>query len=668
MAVSFSDLMRFFQQNPQNAPMAPQDGIEGITVTAPKAAPQAPPRVPLAPIPQTAPKLDPRSLKQAQMGTDLGSYPQADPGSYPELNTKLGPDEEPLFQAWKKLYAPQDSGQDYDLRGAFKSGFKPDPQTGHWGDTYKKPNHPTFSNQSKWAGDYPDKAGTWNGETYVPPTPDTSYDPRADEFGGEKYTPLKKLWEDMTKTGLVGQYGKTPWDRMAAAQGKPLTDPERLSAATEFVGFGGTIGKVGKLARGGNTSPQRLVGADNPYLISTARPTAAGYEKFGNPETDLLLQNTDRMRLSPKAFEKNASQLLEEPFMARMKGATDPEEIVQYALDSGSKNLSTIMDRAIAPKEMDEVKRWYETANRISKQKATSTGIPEVGSHGVMAVTSAQTPWPINVARHDRLLEMARDGFDLSKRDIPKAISWAKSEAERSPKGAWAKLPQSEVEFIARTPMDDLKTDTQKYFKVTMLDAIRNDPMVRDLRASGEYGDPFGKITWGSGNMIGKALRILKDPTVERVSSEMGGGGKVPSFYNNIAAPESNAPISTIDTHSAGAATLYPGGGDDTVVYRAMGLSPKKGMPQGAADHASAGSRGHYGLYNDMHTMAGKDAAMKGREVQSATWEGVRRLWGTTSKTKDLKAKVADLWRNSSSDNEARDRIMTMLTNMSKAN
>lgn len=85
MAVSFQDLMRFFQQNPQNTPpMAPQDGIEGITVTAPKAAPQAPPRVPLAPIPQTAPKLDPRSLKQAQMGTDPGSYPQADPGSYPE--------------------------------------------------------------------------------------------------------------------------------------------------------------------------------------------------------------------------------------------------------------------------------------------------------------------------------------------------------------------------------------------------------------------------------------------------------------------------------------------------------------------------------------------------------------------------------------------------------
>ena len=84
------------------------------------------------------------------------------------FNTRLSEDEEGKFQTWKKRNAPKDSGEDYDLRGAYKEGLKP-ASNGHWPDTYKKPNHPTFSNESKYAKDAPDKAGSWNGDEYVPP-------------------------------------------------------------------------------------------------------------------------------------------------------------------------------------------------------------------------------------------------------------------------------------------------------------------------------------------------------------------------------------------------------------------------------------------------------------------------------------------------------------------
>ena len=70
---------------------------------------------------------------------------------------------------WKAINAPHDSGEDYDLRGAFKSGLTKDIQSGHWPDTYKKPNHPTFSNQSIYAKYAPEKAGSWKGEQYIPP-------------------------------------------------------------------------------------------------------------------------------------------------------------------------------------------------------------------------------------------------------------------------------------------------------------------------------------------------------------------------------------------------------------------------------------------------------------------------------------------------------------------
>jgi hypothetical protein len=86
-----------------------------------------------------------------------------------QYETKLKPEEEKTFQQWKSKYAPKDSGADYDLRGAYKAGLKPDPKTGHWSDRYKKPNHPTFSNQSQYAvGVNRAKAGRWKGEKFIP--------------------------------------------------------------------------------------------------------------------------------------------------------------------------------------------------------------------------------------------------------------------------------------------------------------------------------------------------------------------------------------------------------------------------------------------------------------------------------------------------------------------
>lgn len=87
----------------------------------------------------------------------------------PKYETTLGPDEENVYQGWKAAIAPNDSGADYDFRGAFKAGVGPD-QSGHWPDTFKKPNHPTFSDESMYAKDQPELAGHWEGEKFVPPT------------------------------------------------------------------------------------------------------------------------------------------------------------------------------------------------------------------------------------------------------------------------------------------------------------------------------------------------------------------------------------------------------------------------------------------------------------------------------------------------------------------
>ena len=104
----------------------------------------------------------------AALAAMLGSGKAEAPTGIGSLfNTELKPNEEGEFQAWKQMYAPRDSGEDYDLRGAFKAGVVPDPKSGHWPDTFKKPNHPTFSVESMYAEH--GNPGRWKGEEFIAP-------------------------------------------------------------------------------------------------------------------------------------------------------------------------------------------------------------------------------------------------------------------------------------------------------------------------------------------------------------------------------------------------------------------------------------------------------------------------------------------------------------------
>lgn len=96
------------------------------------------------------------------------------------FNTQLTDEQETEFQAWLKEDSKQ-RGKDvsldldnYDVRGFWLGGAERDAATGHGSDTWKKPNHPTFSNESiyhdtsdelhggKWIG------GTWGENSFMP--------------------------------------------------------------------------------------------------------------------------------------------------------------------------------------------------------------------------------------------------------------------------------------------------------------------------------------------------------------------------------------------------------------------------------------------------------------------------------------------------------------------
>ena len=133
-----------------------------------------------------------------------------------DYNTKLSGEDETKFQGWKQQNMPNDSGVDYDQRGAYQAQFQQQPN-GHWEDQFKKPNHPTFSDQSQYAKDQPDLAGYWYGDQFIPPALKADGGEVADLPSGD----ISDLERPRQKVYIGGdappdaKYGDTPVDQDA---------------------------------------------------------------------------------------------------------------------------------------------------------------------------------------------------------------------------------------------------------------------------------------------------------------------------------------------------------------------------------------------------------------------------------------------------------------------
>jgi hypothetical protein len=93
----------------------------------------------------------------------LGGAPAPREDMTNSYNTKLSPDDEQKFQAWAKANGREKDTFDYDLRGFWKSGAAFS-DNGHGSDEWKKPNHPTFSVESRYNGADGFTGGRWSND------------------------------------------------------------------------------------------------------------------------------------------------------------------------------------------------------------------------------------------------------------------------------------------------------------------------------------------------------------------------------------------------------------------------------------------------------------------------------------------------------------------------
>ena len=115
------------------------------------------------------PQMSEEQMRQARInswGTDTVGPRDVFSEDYSgKFNTELSTEDEAKYQAWAKENHREKDVYDYDLRGAWKelqSGTMSEDERGHLGDKYKKPNHPTFSDQSIYSGQDGVTGGVWS--------------------------------------------------------------------------------------------------------------------------------------------------------------------------------------------------------------------------------------------------------------------------------------------------------------------------------------------------------------------------------------------------------------------------------------------------------------------------------------------------------------------------
>ena len=297
-------------------------------------------------------------------------------------------------------------------------------------------------------------------------------------------------------------------------------------------------------------------------------------------------------------------------------------------------------------------KLWYDGANKLANEFAERFDVEPKTAAGVMASLSPQKDWYMNVSLAERLLDAVKNastkGVTPEMRDKIKDIYGADKYAD-------------DVKQVLTKPYNEL-TGTQKAMFVRTYDEAHNPRGHRIVSPDGQFMD-FAKTQkgeekktgWGSNAEIAKAISVIENPSIENISSQMGGQHKVRNFYNNIIAPNDPYGDVTIDTHAVAASHLEPfSGKSDPVVKNFGGV--------GAASSAKTGAKGTYGIYADAYRNAADQIGILPRELQSITWEAVRGLFPAGFKTPKNVENVSNLMsqlRKGKISQEEAQRIVT---------
>jgi hypothetical protein len=439
------------------------------------------------------------------------------------------------------------------------------------------------------------------------------------------------------------------------------------------------FGKIeaGKLAKVKDVETQTmeerlsLLRAANPDEIEISTQNPQGKTRIYDPLTQMLSIDSDAIKEameSNKELSGRITQAISE--YGFIPKDTAPEDVIDVFKKNIINNLIFLHNKV--PKEIRErSKLWYDGANLIAEQMADQYDMSLRQVAGIMAAMSPQKDWFQNVSMAERAIDILTNEGDSVW--TPEMLQYADSYVNETDDRKEREKRQEHREKIQKiadrgVALKNMNAKDAAAF-VRAFDEAFNSRQYRIVTPEGGFGDLVrnddgtpSTMMWSTYGPIEKTVNIFRDGSRANVSEQLGFEHKIRSFYNNIAAPNSDIGHVTIDTHAVAAALFEALAGTDTEVKQNFGDTGKSDV---------LGVGGTYGLIADAYRDAAKQLNLKPRELQSITWEAVRGLFSEEMKA-SLKPKVRAEWakykNGDQTFNETRNNVLKIAGQEEKLN
>jgi len=346
---------------------------------------------------------------------------------------------------------------------------------------------------------------------------------------------------------------------------------------------------------------------------------------------------------------------------------TPASERLDLLINTLKENLKSLYEDV--PDDIKErSKLWYDGANAIARDVSARTGLTVDQVGGVIATQSPQKDWFMNVQQALNIIDVYQNHID-EKIDVT-AMSDAIDLFVLNPKEEFKQQKRRElVEKINNMSLREaLEVDSKEYNAyaglITRIISLHTHGQSFDILSPEgvpveiklkKDGTP-ARHGFGSNSEIYKAISILEDGSIENISDRLGKAHKVRSFYNNIVQPSSNNDV-TIDTHAYAAAFMFPHSGTDVGVKALFSSSPMvKNLRKKEEGDIENRSSLVYALLADAYRDIARELGVLPRELQSITWEKIRKIFPDNIKSsikKSLSSAIGEEYGKESYREEA---------------
>ena len=400
--------------------------------------------------------------------------------------------------------------------------------------------------------------------------------------------------------------------------------------------------KVGKETAGTETKMSLIRPAvPGETEISTQNPQ--GIKRTYDPITQMLSIDEAAVREAMKANPDMAKRTIQAIKAYGFIPAKTPNGKVLETFKQNIVNNLMFLYRSVPERIRQRSKLWYDGANKIATEMASQFNVSMEQVAGIMAAMSPQKDWFQNVSMAERALDILTKQGNMAWDD--NMLKYARSYVEEATDRKEREKRQDAFEKIKavadkNTKLQDMDIKEAAAF-IRAYDEAYHSRNYRIVTPEGGFGDLVrnmdGKAStmmWSTYGPIEKTVSIFRDGSRQNISQQLGFEHKIRSFYNNIAAPNSDISHVTIDTHAVAAGLFEALAGTDPEVAQNFGGT-------GSSDVIGVG--GTYGLIADAYREAAAKAGLKAREMQSITWEAVRGLFTEEMKS-SIKPKVRAEW------------------------